>query len=160
MLELELTKAAGTLDSVKLRKEKVGAEKLRAVDIRITFQLTHDILAFFGPDLGARLFHFENDLAGPRAFVRDPNRVYPEERDEEMYGATGEIEYGLDKIVLADVKVNKLRLTPMDGGALLLGARLQFRTNDGDVDKLHEMLEGQVTVTVEPCELKEMQQAA
>ena len=158
MFAFELSKATATLESVNLRTEKNGPDKIPAADLKISAAQDADVLAHFSPTLKAFLFHTEGtlDLAGGMA-LRDSHMVFPLSRDEEMTGATVEIGYGPgDPMVFADAKLNAFRLTPMDGGSVIVGFRVQCRPTPDQVAKLYTLQETGIELSVIPAELPTM----
>ena len=155
MLRLELAKASATLESVNLRTEKHGPDKIPAADLKVSVAQAADVLANFSPTLKNFLFHTEGtlDLAGGFA-LRDPHLGYPLSRDEEMTGATVKIGYGPgDPQVFADAKVNAFKLTPMDGGSVIVGFRVQCRPTPEQIAKLYTLQETGIELWLEPAEL-------
>ncbi len=162
MLELELTKVTATLENLNLRTEKAGPDKIPAADLKITCAQSADVLAHFSPLLKTFLF----DVDGPKDLadgisVRDPHLGYPLSRDEEMTGATVQIGFGVgDPMAFEDCKVNSFRLTPMEGGSVVLGMRVQCRPTPEQVGKLYQLQETGIELTLEPMELPAMGEAA
>lgn len=162
MLEFELEGATATLENFNPRVEKAGPEKVPAADLKISCARSADVLAHFEPTLKAFLF---NDK-GPRDLadglpLRDPHMVFPLARDEEMTGATVKIDFGIgEPMVFADAKVNQFRLTPQEGGSVIVGFRVQCKPNELQAGKLYTMQEKGITISVEPAELPEMEDAA
>ena len=155
MLRLELSKATATLESVNLRTEKHGQDKVPAADLKISAAQSADVLANFSPTLKNFLFHTEGtlDLAGGFA-LRDPHLGYPLSRDEEMTGAKVSIGYGVgDPMAFDDAKINTFKLTPMDGGTVVVGFRVQCRPTPEQVAKLYTLQETGIEFTLEPAEL-------
>ncbi|MBK8916343.1 MAG: hypothetical protein IPM64_17400 [Phycisphaerales bacterium] len=158
MLSLELSAVTATLENLNPRVEKIGAEKLPAADLKISCAQSADVLAHFSPTLKAFLF----DADGPRDLadgmtVRDPHLGYPLSRDEEMTGATVTIGFGVGSpMVFPDCRVNQFRITPMEGGTVVLGFRVQCRPDEKQIGKLYQLQETGVEFTLEPADLPEM----
>lgn len=162
MLRLELTKCTATLENLNLRTEKAGEDKIPAADLKISTGQAADVLAHFSPTLKSFLFNPEAtlDLAGGMS-LRDPHLQYPLARDEEMTGAVVTIGYGPGKpMTFEDCKVNAFRITPHEGGSVVLAFRVQCRPSPEQVAKLYTLIEQGVEITVTPCELPEMGKAA
>ena len=158
MLRLELDKATATLESVNLRMEKHGDEKIPAADLKLSVAQPADVLANFSPTLKNFLFHTEGtlDLAGGME-LRDSHLGYPLTRDEEMTGATVQIGYGVgEPMTFQDAKVNGFRLTPHNGGTVVVGFRVQCRPTPEQVAKLYTLQETGVELWLEPVELPTM----
>lgn len=161
MLSLELTKATATLENVNLRTEKSGPDKVPAADLKISAAQSADVLAHFSPTLKNFLFHTEGtlDLAGGFA-LRDPHLGYPLSRDEEMSGATVSIGFGPGApMEFEDAKVNQFRLTPMEGGSVIVGFRVQCRPTPEQVAKLYTLQETGIELSLVPAELPTMPDA-
>ncbi len=155
MLALELSKVTATLENVNLRTEKAGPDKVPAADLKVSVAQSADVLAFFSPTLKSFLFHTEGtlDLAGGLA-LRDSHLGYPLSRDEEMTGATVEIGFGPGApMVLDEAKVNSFRLTPHDGGTVIVGFRVQCRPTPEQVARLYQLQEIGIELTLRPAPL-------
>lgn len=162
MLRLNLRAVTATLENVNLRTEKAGQDKVPAADLKISTPQGADVLSEFSPTLKAFLFDESQpkDLAdGIR--IRDAHLQYPLSRDEEMTGATVKIGFGVGKpMELSDCKVNAFKLTPMDGGTVVVGFRVQCRPTPEQVAKLYQLQESGVEFTLTPMELPTMKEAA
>lgn len=161
MLQLEFTKVTATLENVNLRTEKNGPDKVGAADLKISVATSADVLAHFSPTLKSFLFNDKStDLAGGMP-LRDNHLVFPLARDEEMTGATVSLDYGVpgSDMVFSDAKVNQIRITPVEGGSVIIGLRVQCRPTPDLVAKLFTMLEQGVTFTLEPAELPTLAEA-
>lgn len=161
MLRLELSKANATLEDLNLRTEKHGQDKVPAADLKISAPSDADVLANFSPTLKSFLFHTDGtlDLAGGFA-LRDPHMQLPIGRDEEMTGATVKIGYGVgDPMVFDDAKVNGFKLTPMEGGTVVVVFRVQCRPTPEQVAKLYTLQETGIEFTLEPAELPSLPDA-
>lgn len=161
MLRLEFDRVTATLENVNLRTEKVGPDKVGAVDLKLSVPSRADVLAYFSPTLKAFLFDEKSvDLIGGMA-LRDSHLQYPLVRDDEMTGAGITVDYGVgDPMVFEDVRVNQFRITPVEGGSVIIGMRVQLRPSPEQVAKFFTMLEQGVTLTLTPAELPSMEAAA
>lgn len=161
MLRLELENVTATLESVNLRTEKHGPDKVPAADLKISAPSDANVLANFSPTLKNFLFHTDGtlDLAGGFA-LRDPHMQFPIGRDEEMTGATVKIGYGVgEPMAFEDAKVNAFKLTPMEGGTVVVGFRVQCRPTPDQVAKLYTLQETGIEFTLEPAELPSLPDA-
>ncbi len=159
MLALEIQSPTATLESLNLRTEKCGPDKVPAADLKLSLATSADVLAHFHPDLKMSMFTTgPKDLLGDTGLaVRDNHKVYPEGRDEEMTGATVKIGYGVgEPMVFGEAKVNSFRLTPQDGGSVIVAFRVQCRPSPEQVAKLYTLQETGVELTIEPAELPSM----
>jgi hypothetical protein len=161
MLEFKLSKAQATLENFNPRMEKHGPDKVPAADLHISASLSADFLTVFSPVLPKLLWDDSapKDLAEGMP-LRDPHQVYPLGRDEEMTGATVEIDFGIgEPMVFADAKVNQFKITPWPGGQAIIGWRVQCLPDGIEEFGRLCILQGRaITVTVNPPELPEMQQ--
>lgn len=157
MLELEITKVVGTFENFNPRVEKDGP----AADLKISCNMPADVLAHFRADLRSTLFVSETDLAGETLRVRDTHMVYPISRDEEMTGATVSIDFGIGAPMrFGGAKVNQFRLTPLDGGSVIVAFRVQCRPSEEQAGKLYTLQEKGITLTLEPADPPKMAEAA
>lgn len=160
MLRLELDNVTATLESFTSRKEKQGPERLPAATIKVSTAQNADVLAHFNPTLRAHLFEEGQDLGGPFLHLRDSHMVFPLARDEEMTGCTLKIGYGVGSpLVFEGVKVGDFRLTPHDGGTVVLGFKASFLCGEASAGKLHLLNEEGIELTLEPAELPTMKDA-
>jgi hypothetical protein len=158
MLRLELDNATATLEAVNLRTEKFGPDKVPAAELKVSVAQDADVLANFSPTLKEFLFHTEGtlDLAGGFA-LRDPHLGYPLSRDEEMANATVRIGYGPGTpMEFTDCRVNSFKLTPLDGGSVIISARVQCKPSPEQVAKLYTLQETGIELSVIPAELPTM----
>lgn len=160
MLQLEIDTAPATLESVNLRTEKSGPERVPAADLKISCPQPADILAHFSPTLRGFLF----DTEGPRDLadgvtVRDRHIAYPIARDEEMTGAALLIGFGLGDMRFEECRLNQIRLTPIDGGTVVLQLRAQCRPSPEQVAKLYQLQGLGISMTIEPAVLPVMKDA-
>lgn len=162
MLRLTLDKAKAFLQSLNLRVEKHGEANVPAADLDLSIPRSADVLAEFAPTLKAFIF----DENGPRDLaegipIRDKHFRYPLHRDEEMTGATVRVAYGVgEPMVFADAKVSKFRITPHEGGAVVIECRVQCRPAPEDVAKLYGLQQAEIEVSLEPAELPKMAEAS
>lgn len=161
----ELTEAAATLSNLNTRTEKQGKGKptVPACDLRLSADLTPDVLAFFEPTLKAHLFNQNAvDLAGDAMQLRDPHMIYPLKRDESMKGATVLIHYGVDKpMEFEEANVKDFAITPKNGGTVRVEFTVQCKPDaHKQLPHLYILQSQAVTVTVRPPELAEMKAAA
>lgn len=160
MLEFELTATTATLEHWNPRTE--GTDDVPAVTLKISCAQSADVLAFFSPTLKAHLFDTEGpkDLADGMA-VRYPHLDYPLALDHEMTGARVVIEYGLGKMELPDCEIKDFRITPMAGGTVIVGFKVNCKPDaEKHIPKLYVLQKKGITFTLEPAELAEMKDAA
>jgi hypothetical protein len=161
MFALELDKASATLENLNPRMEKHGDEKVPACTLKFSTAKGAELLAYFSATLRAHLFETKADLAGEVLQVRYPHLDYPLSLNEEMTGARISIDYGVSKpMEFEDCKVDDFRITPKDGGSVILSFRVACKPDEKQIGKLYLMQEQAVTVTLAPAELPEMEKAA
>ena len=158
---LDLQSCILKMSSVNFRQELHGEDHVRACDLKFEGVVGNDVLIAFHPELRAMLFKKDEqpdlvDQATPEALtaLRFP-RLGTLKYDWEGTGYTLTIDYGLgDKsnIVLAECKVDGIRIDPMQGGSVRLGFRVICHPDGKQVDPLTEMLQGDVTLSVTPPE--------
>ena len=162
MLELEFSKVTATLEALNCRVERAGPDKIPAADLKVSLPTDADVLAHFAPTLRDFLFApGPKDLLGDTVMaVRDPHMGYPLSRDEEMTGATVQIGYGVgDPIHLPDCTLNQFRLTPQDGGSVIVAFRIQCRPSPEQIARLYTLQETGIELTLEPMDVPEMKAA-
>ena len=161
MLELELDNAKATLEDYDPKVGKVGGVRERSALLKVSIDVTADILAHFEATLKDRLFVLDEDLAGGVLRVRDSGEVYPMARSEEMFRATVKIDYGLGKPMhFPEADLDEFRISPMDGGGVILFARIKVKPDEGQAGRLY-MLHGEpITLTVEPAVQPMLKEAA
>lgn len=160
MFELELTGVTATLEQVIMRTE--GTDDVPAVTLKISCAQSADVLAFFSPTLKAHLFDTEGprDLAEGMA-VRYPHLDYPLALDHEMVGARVVIEYGIGEMEFTDAEIKDFRITPMAGGTVVVGFKVNCKPDaEKHLPKLYVLQKKGITLTLEPAELAQMQNAA
>lgn len=156
-----LTTHSAKLSHINVREEKHGDESVPAVDLRIALSCPNDFLAYLHPDLKASLYRAEHDQG---ALIEDAGYLprlrfeqMPEIRwtmlmkaDVVLHGAKPK-----DDIALLEVEVDKVVLSPMDGGTVGVQFRVRARPSATIVAKLYSALgvDGKVSVTpIEPGE--------
>lgn len=171
MLALKLDKITATFLHFNARTEVSGNDVIPAADLKISTFLPATVLDSFRPDLKDMLFKADklegtlfagdDDIAKQGLLMRDPHMVYPMERDEEMTGATFAIDFGIgDPMVFADAKVNGFKLTPRDGGSVVVEFRVQCRPDQDQGGKLYWLQKKGITFALTPAEPPEMAKAA
>ncbi len=152
---LDLSNVPAVLANFNARTEKSGPDEVPAADLELVVNQSADVLAHFAPSLRSYLFDDKSlDLADGAA-LRYPSMHYPIQFDREMTGASVAIDYGTGKpMEFEDCKVNKFRITPIAGGSVQLGIRVQCKPDEKQAGKLY-MMQGSksVNLTITPAEL-------
>ncbi|HSW83495.1 MAG TPA: hypothetical protein VLH12_08475 [Usitatibacter sp.] len=162
MLDLDLDKVTATLEHLNTRTEKSGPDDVPAATVKVSCAQSADVLAYFSPELRGFLFDTEGpkDLAGGMS-IRNPHLEYPIGLDHEMTGATVMVEYGVSKpIEFSDCTVNNFKITPMEGGTVVLGFQVHCKPDEKQIGKLYLLQKKGITLTIEPAELPAMKDAA
>lgn len=171
MLELKLSEVTATFLHFNARTEKSGNDDVPAADLKITTFLGAEVLKNFREDLKEMLFKHDtlegtlfagdDDVAKQGLVIRDPHMVYPLERDEEMTGVTVAINFGIGEAMLfTDAKVNGFKLTPRDGGSVVVEFRVQCRPDQEQGGKLYWLQKRGITISLTPAEPPKMAEAA
>lgn len=161
MLELELETAKATLEDFDPKTGKVGGVRERFALLKVSVDVTAEILAHFESTLKDRLFVLDEDLAGGVLKVRDSGEVFPMARSEQMFRATVKIDYGIGQPMhFPEADLDEFKIWPVDGGGVILYARIKVKPDEGQAGRLY-MLQGEaITLTVEPAVLPAMKEAA
>lgn len=174
MPELQLFKVKAKVSSVNGRQELHGEEHRLACDIGIEVNQSNRFL----DKLDTRLletFYWKNpsgandqaELEGVERVTDFPNLrfehlVTPIKWAEKFEDGEFRVHHGddpADDIVLREVKINEIKLTPKEGGTVLVGLRIQGHPDEGDLARLFTVLQSEVTITVDTDPDDEEEQA-
>lgn len=162
MSELKLFKVKARVNSVNGRQELHGDEHQLACDVGIEVNQSNRFL----DKLDSRLletFYWKNpagaqqeDLEGVERVTDFPNLRFehlamPIKWTEKFEDGVFRVHHGddpADDIVMREVKINEIRLTPKEGGTVLVGLRIQGHPDEADLARLFTVLQSEVTVTV------------
>lgn len=157
LLELEITDKDATLEKVKPDVK----DDAHVMVLRVSVVLDFDVLAFFDPTLKDRYFKFGAVDLIEGWVLKDRGEVYPHSRVEEMSGATAKIGTGLgDPMVFPSANLTKFKLTPQDGGFVIVSFDLHIRADEAQAGRLCFLKEEKAKLTIEPAQLAEMKAAA
>lgn len=152
MIRLSLSAVQATFSNFNARIEKAGPDDVPAADLEWSVGMAAEKLDEIDPTMRPHLFDLKGlkDLAEGPALAH-PNWAYPIKVDGDMTGATLLIDVGIgDPMKFTDVKVGSYRITPMEGGSVILGLRCQCKPDEAQAGKLY-MLQGQkLAITVVP----------
>lgn len=157
--------------SVTARSEMHGQDREPASDVGLEANLSNDVLNIFHPGLKGLLYYFdpakERDLAdqgksteaGFMPDLRFPKLGLPLKWDEEIAEARVTISVPGTKteVVLEPAKVNKFALTPLEGGTISFGMRVQYKPDEKQAGKLAMLVQQEVEVRLEPIPPKQEQ---
>lgn len=165
-MKIEFMQTRMKLAHVNVRSEMHGEERECASDLRFDATVTNDVLSLLDPTLKSSLYHFD----GAKADVADegkkaepgflPHLRFPKlsasgglSWEDEMTGANIAITIPGAKsaIALEDVKVNKLRIYPKDGGTVGLSFRVQCHPDEKVFGKLATLVQTDVEVSLSPA---------
>lgn len=151
-----LVEHEATLKNLNLRDEKHGEESVTAMDLELEAAIPNVDLRLLDSALLDLLFvKDEGDLASPEGVTRKlrcAKLVMPIKVEHELVGATVEVLIGTraKNVRLDDCKVNKFRVTALEGGSCIVYFRVQCVPDEGAIAKLSMLLGHDVTITVEP----------
>lgn len=161
-MQFTLQRQACRLAHMNIRSEKHGDETRTAVDLELSLMTSNEALAMFAPSLRAALYKraADNSAADLADQMNDPDALtalaFPAlgtlRWDGEIVGADVRLHFGIAKndVRFETAKVNKFRLSPANGGSVGIDFRVQSVASPDDVKRLSTMLEGEITVDLEP----------
>jgi hypothetical protein len=123
---------------LNVRSEKHGEEDVTAVDLKLVYITSHDVLKLFHPTLPALLYEFDRaqqvvEGASPVMTARAFPALSPLKWNEEVTGLQLTIEHGLSgksDIVLKDCTADHFVIEALDGGSVMLTFRLRTVCTD------------------------------
>lgn len=149
------------LMSVNPRAECHGEDKALGADIRLEIKTTNDVLSEIHPSLKHSFFDKADDPQGelierepghmPK--LRFPDMKGPIKWDWDSVGYTFHVHYGMSgksDIRQNDCKIGKLAFSPIEGGSISLGLRLQFSPTPETMGRLCELIGQDITISLEP----------
>jgi hypothetical protein len=161
MFQLEETTAV-VLTSVNNRAELHGEDKVPAIDLGFRWETGNSVLARFDPNLLQVLYHrssaadAQGDIPGVERVMQNlrfPKLSTPLRWAEDLVGYFLEIEYGTggkSNLRLDAVDVGKFKLTPKEGGTVIVEFQVQASTNITErvFGKLPLLLGNEVKITL------------
>lgn len=128
------------LTSVNNRAELHGDEKVPAVDIGFRWETGNNVLSRFDPALLSMLYHrssaadAQGDIPGVEKVLQNLRfpKLAPLKWDDKLAGYFLEIEYGTggkSNLKLDAVDVAKFRITPKEGGTVVVEFQVQASTS-------------------------------
>jgi len=159
-----MTKAR--LSGVNVRSEHHGGELVPAVDVKLSIDAMNSILFAFDPMLQRALYcraieGAQREIEGIPGACEFPNLRFPKldmplrwTLDATGYKLT--VDYGLggdSNLVLESCTIGDFKLTPKEGGTVLVGFRVQKADIAEDlIGKLATLVQHDVQITLEPPE--------
>lgn len=121
------------MNSVNVRAEYHGDDLMPEIDLALTVDLTNDVLDKFDSALKVLLYRKGSPVQGDMLPVSDlpclrlPKLGAPLKWQDEFTGYTAHIDYGLggDSVIeIAQAKVGKISIEPLEGGTVKLALRI------------------------------------
>lgn len=167
-----LDKREVKLTNFNPRPERHGEDPVPAADLKIEFAMPNDELCQFHPALKGLLYHY--DKAGDADLVdqaREGDKDYaphlripklePLKYGEEIVGAKVTIDYGLKSLIeLHGANINDFVLDPQQGGSVFVKFRIQAHPDMEQAGRIYSLMGCEITLTIEPPEPAELQEAA
>lgn len=158
-MRFSLDNALAKIVDVNPRAELHGQDPKPACDIKIAVLLSNAYLAHFHPELGGLLYK-KNDGSGADladqasdVMLRFPQLGMPLKWNAEIVGAAVTIHYGTSEksnIVLPTCLVNEFRIDALEGGSVVLSARIQGHPDEKQFGKLCTLIGKEQQVTIAP----------
>lgn len=167
----ELNQTTVLFSHMNLRQEKHGEDSVLAVDLKMSFKATNDVLAMLHPSLKSRLYKRPDAMGADLVSQAGGDELiaycFPQMESikwaHEQYNNVVTFPYGLDgknDIVLDDAKVNSFTIECFDGGTVELSWKVQSVVTPEQIKGLSNRLEtGKVEVSIVHVEPEEAQQA-
>jgi hypothetical protein len=157
----ELTKAKVKLTSINARAEIHGEDRKPAFDIMFEAKSGNDVLTPFHSELRSMLYkknetpdlvdQVEGDALTALRFPKMGTIKW----EQEYTGYTVTVDYGLggkSDIKLAEVKLDKFKFIPQEGGTVAVIFRVIAHPETEDVGRLCEFIQREVEITITPPE--------
>lgn len=154
-----LAKQNAKVAHINIREEKHGEENVLAADLNITASVPNTFLEGLSPGLRASLYDNEKD--GLDLDPENPHTVvlrYPQMSSFVWAGEMAKALFTVHGAKKADdlgftADINKLRLTPKDGGTVDIQFRVQIQPQPEDIGDITTYLGQNVKVSVKPSEM-------
>lgn len=165
-----LEKQQCKLDNVNPRAEIHGPDKVLAVDLKISFKDSNDILSEFDPYLKSAFYGKGDEAQGE--LIEDatylPKLKFPFipsiKYDKEFSGYELIVHLGLggknSDVEMIECVVDNFKFEMQDGGSVITSFRVIAHPQEKDLGKLCAMIQQEIEVTLLPPEAEEMQLAA
>lgn len=142
-------------------KKEASGGLVPIAKLKLSMRLQSESLKFLGGELEEHYFNPDAtcDLAMGLQ-LRDSNEVFPHKRGETMAGATAQIDYGLGTMHFVDAIVQDVTIHPMAGGMVIWRFTLEVRPDEVQAGKIFFLQKQEVTVGIQPAELKQLGLAA
>lgn len=153
----ELANQKAKLDSVNARAELHGEDRVPAFDLKFTVAMGNECLAFFAPELRSCLYK-KSDAQGElideerESALRFP-KMGSFKWDWEGVGYTLTIPYGIggsSDIVVDGININGFRITPQEGGTVLVSFRAIAHLDEKVVGPLCSLIQRETEISIDP----------
>lgn len=150
------------LTSFNPRAELHGEDPKPAADLTLEAKLPNSVLSELAPSLKAFLY-MKDDEQADLVSGADPEhltrlrfpKMSPFKWSEEIVGATVTIHYGATgrgDVTLPGCIVGKYRVTPEEGGTVILSMQVQAHPDEQQAGKVCMLVGTQIQVTIDPPE--------
>jgi len=165
----ELSQTMINFSHMNLRQEKHGEESVLAVDLKMSFKTTNDVLSMFHPALKSRLFKRPDAMTADLVSQAGGDELiaycFPQMESikwaHEQFNNVVTFPFGLDgknDIVLDDAKLNSFVIECYDGGTVELTWKVQSTVTPEQIKGLSNRLEtGKVEVSIVHVEPEDAQ---
>lgn len=166
-----LHKVQCKLDNVNPRAEIHGSDKVLAVDLKISFKASNDVLSEFDPHLKSAFYTKGDQLQGE--LIDDPtylpvlkfpliNSAVP--WDKEYSGYETIVHLGLggknSDVEMIECQVDKFKFELMDGGSVIVHFRVIAHPKESELGKLCAQIQQEIEVSLIPPSEQEQLLAA
>jgi hypothetical protein len=159
-MQLCFAEHTAKLSSVNPRAECHGEDKALGADIKLDIKTTNDVLSEIHPSLKSSFFRKDDtqgelleDNPGHMPLLRYPQIKSPIKWDWDSVGYTFRVHVGISgqsDIYIPDCKIGKLAFSPIEGGSISLGIRLQCNPSPEQMGRLCELIQQDITMSLEP----------
>lgn len=166
-MRITVVEMKALLAHVNARSELHGEEREAAGDLKFSATVPNTFLDQLHPTLRSALFF--NDSSAPKDLadqgmeegqhwphLRFPNIESPYKWKDEMSGGVLTIHHGIggrgSDIVIEDVKVNEVKITPLAGAMVDLEFRVQTHPEEKIRGKLWDLIQAEVVISIKPPE--------
>ena len=154
----EIHRKAAKITAFNPRAEKAGSENRPAADLKLSANLSAEILDALDPSLRGWLFckdAVQSDLANAAhdaPNLRQPRLVQQFDWVPRYAGYELRIhDLGLDEssdLVISGCEFNRIRLAPQEGGTVIVSWRLQFHPTEAQAGKLSTLIQETLDISL------------
>lgn len=153
---------AHKLINLNVRAESIHGEHWPVIDLTVETKESNDVLSEFSPDLKAALYRKADASDTQADLMADEPGYLPSLK----FPAIGAIKYGYEgkgyettvhlglggksDIVLPETTIDKFSFECHDGGTVITKYRIIAHPKTEDIGRLAEMIQQQITLTLEP----------